>query len=814
MPLAIVEPTKAHNNDQNHQSESGLDIHPIKSPSDCLQQAERNEMSSVTNSDIAPPDQVQLADLADAKLRRQQQRIIDNDAALLATKSKPGRKAKTDWKPFNLANSSDDNFSMSDSAESRNPTPFDVHAKIFKPSATSSRDNSPSRPFSMHNPVKSASKLPILLPADDGDDGGDFQLVTGRKMRPLPRPALALNAYESKSADKLHTVAASFDKKQINEVFGNDLPPPEFVQSVPGLQNGQVQFVMHPNGDVAAQQWSIEKFQWTNIGQYSNTRRRREGLLAAQRLKGETEQQSLMQNTLAYFRAVAKQCEATTMGLTWGPKDNNAYLPAPPSYTSPTRQKSEDSMVKRQPASPAPSFSMPMQFPITRRSEPTMSGAPVMPKLPHADTHSSLDSMSFGGFGASLPKVDNRPDRGWPIAEAHQLTEHFSPGPQTSDMRYLNQTWSDFQVPGDKQSTGISAAIAGLTPLSRDTTAEFTATHGVSSQKSDNPWQGRNRSAMKEALNKLGQTATARGLSMSGASRTVLHDPMRSKNAFSQQESPLRAPSLHQAGSSSDYQSLCDITFSTSSPQRQPGISGVDARRDFFGVSEPDPGPWNPRTPGVGDRTMTNSFSNGQFATYTAPTPQNWNGPFFTGSPKQEVNKKSYDEELHDWFTGGNTRARQDEFYERIMAAHNNFATAPRCPGPIQPPGATSTPRHKDRKSTDFNEGTTRLLIPVLENLASYVEGPVEKRHGPFARWAPPPEWCIDRGPNGNKSFFGDDWGQPPERIGRDSRYRPMPNQGRFGNFEPPPAIGTLSSLGRSVQPLDGRFKFGPGRKW
>ena len=71
------------------------------------------------------------------------------------------------------------------------------------------------------------------------------------------------------------------------------------------------------------------------------------------------------------------------------------------------------------------------------------------------------------------------------------------------------------------------------------------------------------------------------------------------------------------------------------------------------------------------------------------------------------------------------------------------------------------------------------LLIPVLANLASYsIPG------GYFNKYGHVPEWCIDQGVGGQASFFGEDWGVPPPRVGRDPRYQPVLHEGTRSVYE------------------------------
>ncbi|KAG9887640.1 hypothetical protein KCU94_g16594, partial [Aureobasidium melanogenum] len=238
--------------------------------------------------DSGADDQIRLAELATARLARQSKRIIENDPTIPISKLVHPRttrnKVPKHWPDPDYPESSDGDVT-STSRASRKGSPFDVHAEVFRPG---SRDSSDSR--SLEAPQKNS----VTLSADDGD----FQLVTGKRTKPSSRPAVVLNAREVKSDEKSSVIAVSFNRQEINEVFGNDLPPLTYFQGNVGNKDGQVGFAMHPNGDISAQQWSQSDYQWFNIGQFSNSRRRTEGTLASHRLKGENELHSLLQHSL------------------------------------------------------------------------------------------------------------------------------------------------------------------------------------------------------------------------------------------------------------------------------------------------------------------------------------------------------------------------------------------------------------------------------------------------------------------------------------------------------------------------------------
>jgi hypothetical protein len=63
------------------------------------------------------------------------------------------------------------------------------------------------------------------------------------------------------------------------------------------------------------------------------------------------------------------------------------------------------------------------------------------------------------------------------------------------------------------------------------------------------------------------------------------------------------------------------------------------------------------------------------------------------------------------------------------------------------------------------------LFAPLFANLEEYLH-PAHRQIGQFGSWAPCPEWSVDSSSAGLRSFFGEDWGAPPPRVGRDPRYR------------------------------------------
>ncbi|MCJ1366444.1 hypothetical protein MMC16_005573 [Acarospora aff. strigata] len=133
-----------------------------------------------------------------------------------------------------------------------------------------------------------------------------------------------------------------------------------------------------------------------------------------------------------------------------------------------------------------------------------------------------------------------------------------------------------------------------------------------------------------------------------------------------------------------------------------------------------------------------------------------------------------------------NQVAEDDKIRKQIQANERPAQTAQQQTGnstdnwPDTSTTTTTTPNPNPAASDTAN----RLLIDVLANFHGYLSGPPEAQRGQFGSFGPVPEWCIDKGVGGSTSFFGEDWGAPPPRVGRDPRYRPLLHEPRFTLYE------------------------------
>jgi hypothetical protein len=760
----------------------------------------------------------------------------------------------------------------------------EVRINTFRPQ---SRGSSLSRPMSVMSHSTSETGPSDMERQDSALNDSGFQLYQTRKNK---RHVGELNVHEDKSEQKQTTVKATFDKREIYEVFGNALPGPEFIEENVGFKNGQLQFLQHPNGDVSAHQWSSDRYMWENIGQFSNIRKKIEGQLAADRLKGETAYQTVQRDTMVYFRTVAKQREANVMGLPFGAKEIQAVMPDPKIESTTVPMAAKDLVLYSKPdeASPANSTAPQAQQTFdTQRQIFANAGKPTAQALfpQYAPTAPRPDTVNF------TPNIPLRPPRQedpfyssvpYPHAHGHyQYPYHYyghipqAPQPRAYVPRPAHQQDlnHDFQFPPlsshpqkqdlpqwqinkpasidrvtsqidaggvwqqtyDAQPGGITSyrAEQPLATIDHNTvnTAPLRSPQPTPQIRAPQPQHVNARSVARDQLWKLTETAKERSQSQANI-RTVLHDP------FQSQDTPSKSK---QEDETLNSDTASSFTHNVAGNKLQPPTSFDTSSSRFFPTGlapqiQKPPSPSGSATSNNLENSSPENLRTKQTYAHATPTitktseskgtPQTLQPPFFpeelsvhpsTSTSSSASKKQTYDELLQEWWTSGNKFARQEEFYRSLQRTQGDTPSKLTGPPahltPIGPPSRTPKKESTSNSSTSFD--ITRLLIPVLENLSSYVQGPVSKRRDYWSQWSQPPEWAVDPSPEGNNSFYDKDWGTPPARVGRDPRYsgsrswQQTPQRGRLsvssgGYGSPALSVGTGAGVA-----LDRRFAFG-----
>lgn len=814
--------------------------------------------------------------IAETKLERQNKRIQETEAALITIappdkRTHQPRGKKNKWQPLDLTD-----HALATTPNDGGVFVSEVRVNTFR---APSRGSSLSRPVSVLSHRTSETAPSDMDRQDSALTDQGFQVFQRRKTK---RPLGDLHAYEHKPEDRQTTVEAAVDIHEIHNVFGIALPGPEVIVAKEGTVDGEVRFTQHPNGDVLAHQWSSDRYLWDNIGQFSNHRKRTEGQLKADRLRGETAYQSLQCHSLAYFRLIAKQREANAIGKPLSLKEIQSALPepqvessaAPPGLKEVARGRSsplwKSNIIKPQYippqlgvtseaglAKPQQSMAWQHRVPAEPRTEPYRLTPKYVPhELRHEDPFYTANSFKqiYGDQSYSHPYQQNSIAQTQPmpttqqprnvqtnfyfqkVATAHpniHIGDVASPFPEVENFTMQGiEHWQQQQMRGSRLAT-----TASQTRTQYHTTGTIVSSSSsdmitrpipmltmtdASKPKPVTPFD--DRSAMRDNLWKQADAAKERNLSQGSIlSRTVLYDPLQNQSPSVKTETenePMKhemSPSLDRGAPRKILRPASSIEPSSSrvfpmpvlpapTPQSTKQTSPVSTVLQNLHDSSPDPYPTK------------------QSYTYQPPiintpsdlqgTPQNFKGPFFpadSGVSTASIDQKTYDEQLKEWWTSGQKFARQEEFYRSITSsaarqpAKGPLANLPAHLTPIGHPARTKA------QEPEFDATTTRLLIPVLENLASYVQGPIEKRRDYFSQWKQPPEWCIDRSEGGNNSFFDKNWGTPPARVGRDPRYARSPwvddrtpLRGRYGSG----GVSLGGSFGGGGY-VDRRFGFG-----
>ncbi|GAB1735617.1 hypothetical protein NU219Hw_g4192t1 [Hortaea werneckii] len=875
--------------------------------------------------------------LADAKLARQLKRNEKAEATLTApiTERQNSRGKNKIWKPLDMS------VDMPGIEGGVSLSQADSRVNDFRPLT---RDSSLSRSLSslsQHTTGTLQSESGRERHDSTAAEGGGFQLITGRRSRKHNNKLDSqLNLHEARPEERQKTVEAAPDTKEIYHVFGNPPPPPTHLETNPGSVNGQLQFIQHTNGDISAHQWSSSSFEWQNIGQFSNIRKKIEGQLTSNRLKGETAYQTLQQNTLAYFRTIAKQKEADVMGLPFGPKEIHQLMPElrtmqPTAVTPKKSITASEAPISRPPLLEATvehsedhSFTAESHHrigngrPYYHESYPTYTGGygsypfntnsqynyggqayyhpPAELQYDRYAGPQGFDSMKTQDpFYLDASSSMYHVKRGNASSSADVYHQRLGPTNYTSyphslaaaqkqfNMNYYHQcappeaalrneekrqtgcfggvsmtqggientkarlrgsaaSWDGLKQPassrGDENVVGGHALLdaegnrlqvsasdtcrPSLGYLAADCFASSTEDASSAKRSKAVTPLGTSRSAMKDQLYKISDQAKERNLSQSNI-RTVLFDPFRSssdtdnsaqstvhsKQAASELKRTVANPSGLPASARKDEQTLYEFDSS----MRRNAV-------DFGHIGDARNG--NSRRP---QAPAENAFlaglreaqEKGKRASLFGKGVKLGEMDTATEADRESLTnqraKMGREYDLKAWWSNGNTFSRHEELYQSLVKA-SEFVSLSAIPGPGTSASSfasidLSSPNEEASASGSSlsRDSMTRMLIPVLENLSYYVEGPVAERDY-FSRWAEPPEWAVDHSPSGNKSFYDKEaWGQPPVRIGRDPRYRPLPTESRlaglrFGGFGSPqrvPGAGSGLAVGSE------RFSFG-----
>nr|POE62539.1 hypothetical protein CFP56_69875 [Quercus suber] len=810
-------------------------------------------LSRPTDLHNVTSDEMSAAKLAQAKLDRQRKREEEFDAIMNAPPPQPAMtmekerppvaRAKGKWKPLDI---------WAPGVGPADATNFDglpvseVRINTFRPA---SRASTLSRSISSLS-QRSNDTHPSDL-ARHGSQDGNYEFYARHKGR---RPIDQLSAYKDQPEQRQQTVEAAFDQREIYQVFGSKPPGMEFIEQTVGDTHGRLQFIQHPNGDISAHQWSAERCLWENIGQFSNIRKKVEGQLGADCLKGETADQTLQRNTLAYFRTIAKQREASVMGLPFGLKEIQAAMPesrpastpmplaigtVPPPHDikdmpelhdhqslPPSVQTKPEEIISPPRICETKNDTFPRAAPYAYFAYGQEYHAPPQAyNDPYFGVHGTIGATDQSQYRDTLPQQHHESFQGNFDATSGHLDDPFyqvngrssenstetlrpsiirsgSMTPAAVSHHFRGQTsGSDFR---DHSSVHPSDGVRISTPQK--------AGLDVMPSRAPTPLteRGSRGTAFKDQVDKFTGRAMQRSLSQANIPqvhlpRTVLYDPMRG---------PLHGQALSMNPPMDAHASMQPVvrdevpitnhiamnpTLQLQQQQQLTGPRQIGTDAAIPNAARRGPLRRQPPAP-IGTEVCSERPPSSMNESRTClvdpngPWPQNFQGPFFAAETSPSLSSKrtkGYAQDLQDWWTNRDTVVRREAFYQSLMASNK----------PVKDPPDGQAATDTEKRSSLPEGCMTRILIPILDNLTSYIQGPAETRRDHFSRWCQPSAGCVDEGPNGNQSFSDSNWQRPSIR-------QPLRVESvLFGGFTAP-----QDSRANSAVAMDARLEFGPLR--
>jgi len=517
--------------------------------------------------------------------------------------------------------------------------------------------------------------------------------------------------------------------------------------------DGQVVFIGHPNRDVSAHQWSSNSFQWVNIGQWSHTRCRVEGILASERMP----KTGFAYNSIEYFKVAAEEQEKRIKQF--GRTKEKSDQKAPPFLTETDRMASL-STVSCSSRELSPTFTRVnrtyetpdlwsaaysscrnitrehLEDPFVTPAKPPQPAIPVSLNFRGAGA-GATGSMDFGYEFPAKPSPASVPfmARKMNVDLDHQLA-YIQHKREQLDMVHRERE-REAQSQLREIGFGEEASSIFATPAARMITSRM--------QAPLSPEDIHNRQQLKSRLTELGDQA--RQPDQPIERRVAIPDvPMLNTNIRAlfppgpTVANPYRGVSTLNANAAPYMRLPTAPLTSENSESEETAVNALPTANLCF--SDPD---------GV-RQSHAREIANG--LGQQAPTRQNLHGPFFAESiptahdPTAALTfHVSNEQKLRNWYRDGQRPIRQQEYAKSLIATASTS-------NKVRHFGAIGEVAPKDQDQNKYEN--TSFLARVLENLSEYAEeSRTSIRSSYFTRaWKPAHPAMYDPSPEGNRSFF------------------------------------------------------------
>jgi len=521
-------------------------------------------------------------------------------------------------------------------------------------------------------------------------------------------------SYTARADEKLRNEAHVSPGDECEKLFGK-LPDLIRLQEQTGEFNGQVVFIGHPNRDVSAHQWSSTSFQWVNIGRYAQVRRRVEGSLACDSLRGY----HVSQNPLEFFKHAAENREKLAIQESRPKADprepasstlaeETTRVASGTSAFAYSSRVSAELPPKSSPSNPDPSNDSVIR---ERLEDPFVAHAKSL--LPY---HTSHDLFKKGkeGLKGSLdlkyefpdradasvqPTPLRNPDRIGVYADNRQRRVNTDHHTRDSPDSLLQPSLQDVSFGED--ASGSAEAVEGRHSL-QPNSLNYAPIQNMGGYRvpEDNlvrlegytSYAGASTGSGIKMTKPPGLYATAR--SLFPASGLTVANPRRTD------------PEIMSSGSLPTRLHATVVPDSESSSSQGVAVSAAEATLKF---SDPD---------GL-RKSKEYAIANG--LSKQAPTAQNFKGPFFTDSkptthdPTAQLSVHVGEEEkLSTWFHDGHCPARQQEYAKSLILTAVSYRRSRKLGAVGEMMDAQAGADYKN----------TFAFVRLYENLSEYVDEP------------------------------------------------------------------------------------------
>ncbi|TLD25813.1 hypothetical protein E2P81_ATG09470 [Venturia nashicola] len=466
----------------------------------------------------------------------------------------------------------------------------------------------------------------------------------------------------------------------VKATFGRLLPDPSYLTANFGQRDREIQFVLHPNGDIHAHQWLSHSVEWQPVGQYIYGRKVLEGILSQEPLRGQKIGSFSPQNMLQRFIAVAKQYEEASLakaepkGYEPGTRTNFVRPAIPLASAHP----------QRPPLSMDPSNPMGRSFSSAGYSSQTGGGLPTLSNIPirqPAPTRPRPPPV----LREETYTIDTRPSS--PVQTYHSAA---SPHNQR---KQLTPEFNNYTI-SSRNSFGTLLPGRNLT----DSHSSFSGISGFKTGLQDRVQaQGMGRVAPRQmiredeqssdeaispttARNPLSTTIPERGSFLVGTEKTMVPPAVFKKPA---------QPNPFASWSSTNHKHANLSTQGVPLPKPKPSVlpglasnhisyAAAYAHQGDFGRpaspvmsepryslihSEPEAGYSDRQCVVLTDSLKTAEMSNEELIMYSRPTEQQWcnkfwRGKYFTGWAEDD--QRSDDEKTMEWWNSGALSKRKN----------------------------------------------------------------------------------------------------------------------------------------------------------